>query len=118
MKQKNVMRGLAGLSATLLAISGAATAVASTRADFINSKLGTSSFKLVEKGDGTGDSIYFDSEFSSVQDLIDAKKQFAEEISEEGSVLFKNINAALPINKASEKVTLWGMNSHVPTLGG
>lgn len=53
MKQKNVMRGLAGLSATLLAISGAATAVASTRADFINSKLGTSSFKLVEKGDGT-----------------------------------------------------------------
>ncbi len=49
MKQKNVMRGLAGLSATLLAISGAATAVASTRADFINSKLGTSSFKLVEK---------------------------------------------------------------------
>ena len=45
MKQKNVMRGLAGLSATLLAISGAATAVASTRADFINSKLGTSSFK-------------------------------------------------------------------------
>lgn len=33
MKQKNVMRGLAGLSATLLAISGAATAVASTRAD-------------------------------------------------------------------------------------
>ena len=49
MKQKNVMRGLAGLSATLLAISGAATAVASTRADFINSKLGTSSFKLVKK---------------------------------------------------------------------
>ena len=79
MKQKNVMRGLAGLSATLLAISGAATAVASTRADFINSKLGTSSFKLVEKGDGTGDSIYFDSEISSVQDLIDAKKQFAED---------------------------------------
>ena len=81
MKNKNVIRGMAGLSDTLLPISGAATAVASTRADFINSKLGTSSFKLVEKGDGTGDSIYFDSEFSSVQDLIDAKKQFAEEIS-------------------------------------
>ena len=73
MKQKNVIRGLAGLSATLLAVSSAATAVAATRTDFINSKLGTSSFKLVEKGDGTGDSIYFDSEFSSVQDLIDAK---------------------------------------------
>ena len=118
MKQKNVMRGLAGLSATLLAVSSAATAVASTRTDFINSKLGTSSFKLVEKGDGTGDSIYFDSEFSSVQDLIDAKKQLAEEISEEGSVLFKNTNEALPLDKTSEKVTLWGMNSHVPTLGG
>ena len=50
MKQKNVMRGLAGLSATLLAVSSAATAVAATRTDFINSKLGTSSFKLVEKG--------------------------------------------------------------------
>ena len=44
MKQKNVMRGLAGLSATLLAVSSAATAVAATRTDFINSKLGTSSF--------------------------------------------------------------------------
>ena len=118
MKQKNVIRGLAGLSATLLAVSSAATAVAATRTDFINSKLGTSSFKLVEKGDGTGDSIYFDSEFSSVQDLIDAKKQLAEEISEEGSVLFKNTNEALPIDKTREKVTLWGMNSHVPTLGG
>lgn len=103
MKQKNVMRGLAGLSATLLAVSSAATAVAATRTDFINSKLGTSSFKLVEKGDGTGDSIYFDSEFSSVQDLIDAKKQLAEEISEEGSVLFKNTNEALPIDKTREK---------------
>jgi len=38
MKQKNVMRGLAGLSATLLAVSSAATAVAATRTDFYQLK--------------------------------------------------------------------------------
>lgn len=118
-KSTKLWRGFTSTFASLLAIVVGATYIANVNAAFLNSRLGTANYKIVEKGDGSeSDGIYFDSEYTSLEELVKAKEQLAEEISEEGSVLFKNNNNALPINKASETVTLWGMNSHTPTLGG
>lgn len=115
--KKGIMRGLAGISASLLAICFVATSYTATRAAFINTRLGTSSTKLVETGDPSTDKYYYKSEFSSLTDLVEAKKSLAAEISSEGTVLLKNDNSALPL-AAGSKVTLWGHNTIFPALGG
>lgn len=111
-------RGLSAITASLLAIVIGGTGIANANAAFINTRLGTSNYKYVEKGDGTTDSTYFKSDFESVADVVAAKNALAEQIAAEGTVLLKNEDGALPINAGSEKVTLWGLNSHNPTLGG
>lgn len=111
-------RGLTSVTASLLALVVGGTAIANANTAFINVRLGTSNYKYVDEGDGHSDSTYFKSEFTNISDLIDAKDALAQEISKEGSVLLKNENKALPLDTASEKVTLWGLNSHNPTLGG
>ena len=103
----------------LLAVAVGGTTIANANSGWINTFFGTSNYKSVDRGDGQqSDTTYFDSEFSSLEEVVTAKNELAEQISEEGSVLFKNNNSALPLAKDSETVTLWGMNSHTPTLGG
>lgn len=114
-----VWRGLTAVTASLLALTIGGTTIANANGSWVNTFLGTTNYKTVEKGDGEQtDTTYFDSEFSSLEELVAAKEELAEQISEEGSVLLKNNNSALPLNKENETVTLWGMNSHTPTLGG
>ena len=110
-------RGFAAITASLLSIAIGGLVIVNANAAFINSRLGTTNIKLVETGDGTQDTDYFKSEFASVSDLIDEKEALAEEIASEGTVLLKNLNFALPIS-TSDKVTVWGMNSVNPVLGG
>ncbi|WP_418969420.1 glycoside hydrolase family 3 C-terminal domain-containing protein [Alloscardovia omnicolens] len=118
-KSTGLWRGLSAVIASMCAVTVAGTFIAYNNGATINAFLGTSNYR-VEKvsGKNTTDGIYFDSEFKTVEELIAAKDKLAEQISAEGSVLLKNHNAALPLNKTSEHVTLWGMNSHTPTLGG
>ena len=116
--KKGLMRGLAGITASLLAISLVATEYAPTRAAFINARLGTSSVKLVETGDASVDTYRYKSEFASLSDLVAAKVELAEQISAEGSVQLKNEDNALPLDAAGEAVTLWGHNSLFPSKGG
>ncbi len=108
-------RGLAVLLASLFVLSMYATGIAQANAGKINSFLGTTSYKVEKTGEG-GDGIYFESEFGSLKEVIDAKEALAVEISQEGSVLFKN-DGALPLS-TSDKVTIWGLNSLAPTFGG
>lgn len=115
-KKTNVFRGLAGLTASLLCICIVATSIMSSRASFLNSRLGTVSYKVVNEGDE--DTNYFKSEFSSLEELVTAKEKLAEEIAAEGAVLFKNENSALPLDVSGETVTVWGMNSMLPATGG
>lgn len=117
MRKKNIFRGLTGVMAVLLSIAVTGTELAVFRASFINSRLGTSSYATVDTGEGEEDTIYFKSEFSSLEEVVRAQEELAVQISSEGSVLFKN-NGALPINASSETVTLWGLNSLFPTRGG
>ena len=98
---------------SLLTITLGGSSIANARVDFINATLGTSSYKI-EQGDSDSDGIYYESEFDNVEDLVKAKEQLAAEISSEGSVLFKNTDQTLPLDKSKEAVTLWGLNSHLP----
>ncbi len=67
--------------------------------------------KQIEVGDTSKiDSKYFKSEYESVEALKEADKKIAEELTEEGSVLLKNENDALPLSK-SAKVTILGHSS-------
>ena len=116
MKQ-GLMRGLAAITASLCAVSLVAASYAPTRSAFINSRLGTVSYRLEETGESSGDNYYFESEFDSLSDLLAAKTQLAEQIASEGTVLLKN-NGALPLDAASEPVTLWGHNSVFTARGG
>ena len=50
--------------------------------------------------------------------MVAAQKEFAASVAAEGVVLLKNDGAALPLDKASESVTLWGMHTDNPVLGG
>ena len=111
-----IFRGLAAITAALLCISIVAVTVEAARESILNSRLGTVTNKIVDSS-GTY-ATYFTSEFDTVEALMAEKAALAEEISAEGTVLLKNANGALPLNTASEKVTLWGLNSHTPTLGG
>ncbi len=117
-KTGRLWRGLTSITASLLAIAVGATGIASANAAFINVRLGTSNYKYVDQAGEKSDSTYFKSEYTELTDLIEAKNLLAEQIAAEGTVLLKNQNQALPIQTGKEKVTLWGLNSHNPTLGG
>ena len=116
-RKTGLKRGLAVILASIFVLSLFATAIAQTWSGKINTFLGTSSYKMVKTGESTSDGIYFKSEFKTVKEVIDAKEALAREISQEGTVLFKN-DGALPLNKGSEKVTIWGLNALAPTYGG
>lgn len=115
-RKTGLKRGLAIVLISLFIFSMFATAIGTSNATTINANLGTSSYKSVKTGESESDGIYFQSEFSSVKDVIDAKEELAVEISREGTVLFKN-DGTLPLAK-SDAVTIWGLNSISPTFGG
>ena len=118
-KSTGLWRGLTSVSASLLAVTVGASAIVDTNAAFINARLGISSYKIVDTSNGEKtDSTYFKSEFSSLDEVIAAKDALAAEIASEGTVLFKNEDTTLPLDTSSDKVTLWGLNSINPTLGG
>ena len=118
-KSSGLWRGLSAIVASLLALVVGASFIADANAAFINQKLGITNFKVVDTGDGEEkDSTYYKSEFNSLGELIAAKDALAAEISSEGTVLFKNNGGTLPLDIGAEKVTLWGLNSINPTLGG
>ena len=117
-KSTGLWRGLSAIMACFLAILIGASSIVQANAAFINGQLGITNYKIVDKADGEAkDSIYYKSEFGSLAELIAAKEQLAQEIASEGTVLLKNESAALPLDKA-DTVTLWGLNSVNPTLGG
>ena len=116
-KKTGLKRGLAVILASLFVLSMIVTSIARTWTGKINAFFGTTSYKTEKTGESAGDGIYYKSEFTTVKDVIDAKEALAREISQEGTVLFKN-DGALPLDAASEKVTIWGLNALAPTYGG
>ena len=110
---KTVMRGLAGTMAVLTCVTVTGTVVAESLKTYVNGFLGTSSVRMTHADNASEDTTYFESEFSSVSDLVAARDEMNEKVVEEGVVLLKNQDNALPL-QASPKVTLLGMASHQP----
>ena len=118
-RKAGLLHGLTAVFAVLLSICLGGTSIANAHVMELNTRLGTSSYRQVAvEGAPVSDGIYFESEFETLEDLIREKEAVAAQIAGEGSVLLKNDNLALPLDRTTERITLWGLNSHNPTLGG
>ncbi len=119
MAKGRAWRGLATAMASITALSAAAQVTSNNWAPKINSMLNTNNYITLKTGDSPasmGD--HFRSEFSSLAEMQEEQRSLSVQIGSEGTVLLKNENDALPLDKGSEKVTLWGLHTYMPILGG
>lgn len=110
MKNTNLWRGPLAITLSLALALGCLTGVANQWRGAIDGALGTSS--TVNTGEKAFQSVY-----STSQELVDAHYDLGERVGEESAVLLKN-NGALPLSGEKPKVTLFGMGSSYPFLGG
>ena len=119
MAKGNAWRGLAALMASVTVVSMAAQSIGDNWSARINTTLGTSNYTVFRFGEEPARMAdHFRSDYKSLADMQTALAETCVEIGEEGCVLLKNENTALPMNKGSEKVTLWGLHNDMPILGG
>lgn len=68
---------------------------------------------------GSADDYTFQSDYSSTTELLDAIEDLGERMSEEGTVLLKNENGALPLTEEeTQQISLLGFSSYYPVQGG
>lgn len=108
--KKQAMQGLATVSASVLVLSMGVETLANSRAQFINGRLGTTNYQVIQT-DSESDGIYYKSEFNSLEEVLNAKKELATQLSAEGSVLLKN-DGALPVKKGQRKYYFMGIKLH------
>ena len=113
-------RGLTATMAMLLVISISATSMGLQYAGIINTFLDVSTYKTVVDGesDAVGE-IYFTSEFGEINEenqsvLIAATKDQTVREMEEGAVLLRNVDHALPLSANERSVTFFGRASTDP----
>ena len=117
-RKRNIWRGLTTLTASLLTVSVAAGPVVDSYRTDIDKFLGTKSSAMVT--DSTDEDLYtYKSDYSSTTELLDSIEDLGERMSEEGTVLLKNENNALPLTKdETQKLSLLGFSSYYPVQGG
>ena len=117
-RKRNLWRGLTTLTASLLTVSVAAGPVVDSYRTDIDKFLGTKSSAMVT--DSTDEDMYtYKSDYSSTTELLDSIEDLGESMSEEGTVLLKNENNALPLSKdETQKLSLLGFSSYYPVQGG
>ena len=117
-RKRNLWRGLTTLTASLLTVSVAAGPVVDSYRTDIDKFLGTKSSAMVT--DSTDEDMYtYKSDYSSTTELLDSIEDLGERMSEEGTVLLKNGNNALPLSKdETQKLSLLGFSSYYPVQGG
>ena len=71
--KKQAMQGLATVSASVLVLSMGVETLANSRAQFINGRLGTTNYQVIQT-DSESDGIYYKSEFNSLEEVLNAKK--------------------------------------------
>jgi len=119
-KKKGIQRwrGLFCVFASMLVLFSGLSSLAEDWKSTLDSRLGTVSSKVITtESENTEDLYSYKSDYSNTDELLDAHMDLAERIQEEGSVLLKNIDNALPLN-VDAKVTLLGMRSYEPVYGG
>lgn len=117
-RKRNIWRGLTTLTASLLTVSVAAGPVVDSYRTDIDKFLGTKSSAMVT--DSTDEDLYtYKSDYASTTELLDSIEDLGERMSEEGTVLLKNENNALPLTKdETQKLSLLGFSSYYPVQGG
>ena len=117
-RKRNLWRGMTTLTASLLTVSVAAGPVIDSYRTDIDKFLGTKSSAMVT--DSTDEDLYtYKSDYSSTTELLESIEDLGERMSEEGTVLLKNENNALPLSKdETQKLSLLGFSSYYPVQGG
>jgi len=116
-KRQGLVHGLSGLLAALAAVCIGVTSVAFQFSFFINGALGLPSAKIIDEE--SENTIYYESDYDTAEELVEAREQFNRRVGAESSVLLKNTNEALPLveNEGEIKVTMFGMSSVDPNFG-
>lgn len=101
----------AGITGACSIAFGVAYPITNIYKNVINMALQLTGTKQIEATNTAAiDTKYFKSDYKNQDELFEADKKIAEELTEEGSVLLKNANNALPLQK-TEKITLLGHSS-------
>ena len=116
MAKPKLWLGLAGTGVALLTLVLAAQQIANMNAGLINDALGLSTKKIEKiESDEVEGSAYAEEDGSlsnkGWKKMIQESYKFCEEAVEQGSVLFKNDNDAIPLKANERKVTLFGRGS-------
>ena len=113
MKKSNLWRGIASFLAVLLCLTGFGTNLAFHREGDVNLFLGT----LPPAVAVTDDTNYYKSDYATKDEMRQALKEYIIEAQEEGSVLLRNENNALPLS-GTASVTLFGFAAATPVYHG
>lgn len=117
--RKNLWRGLSTCTASLLAVSLTAGPLVDSYRTDIDKFLGTKSSMMVTENTDGEDLYTYKSDYSNTTELLDSIEDLGERMSEEGTVLLKNENNALPLSEdETQKVSLLGFSSYYPVQGG
>lgn len=103
-----VMRGISSVMASVLTLSLLGTGVADAYRKNLDDVLGTQSYITVSDEE----SARFKSDYETIDEMMDAAKVIAIREGEEGTVVMKNDNNALPLN--SSEVVLFGLAAYAP----
>ena len=108
-KLASLMRGLAALMAVLLVLSVIGAGVADKYRSALDDTLGTQSYVTITDAD----KARFKSDYATIEEMAAAAKNIAIREGEEGTVVMKNDNAALPLADGA-KVALSGLAAYAP----
>ena len=103
------MRGLAAVMASVMVLSIAGTGIAEGYRSALDGFLGTSSY-VTTTDEGAA---RFQSDYATIEDMVAAAKAIAIREGEEGTVIMKNDNGALPLS-ADGEVVLFGLAAYAP----
>lgn len=113
MKRKRLWTGLASLTSFMLVLSILGVNCMMDYAGTVNGALGIKTSKVENQGDSSENTTYYESEYGdlnaeNLQKLI--SDTYSESVLEEqeGAVLLKNTDNALPLSDKETKVTLFG----------
>lgn len=105
----SVMRGLSATMASLLALSLVGTGIAEGYRTQLDSALGTESYVTITDEDNAR----FQSDYATIEEMAEAARNVAIKEGEEGTVVMKNDNSALPLS-SDRSVALFGLAAYAP----
>ncbi|MCR5078423.1 MAG: glycoside hydrolase family 3 C-terminal domain-containing protein, partial [Bacilli bacterium] len=115
---KNTYKILFVATSSLFALTAVATKIAMENVSLINKTLHAETMKVIPAEGSDVDTEYYKSKFTKLEDVINNGRDVARRVEEEGAVLLKNENNALPLKEGSRKVTLFGVGSVDPVYSG